>query len=236
MRIGTHKFSLLGLCIAAAPPFLVGAVLIFVRVYKADFIDQYKDIFTPVAAMSGVIATIISALVVASFTAEANTRNAKVKAAWDALAKKQWDKDYITARETFVKLQRRDVAFSKYANLSPGQSEEFHTELEAILNIANDYEIMAIGIDQHVLDEGVIRETFRSAWIDDYKTLSPFFTAIREEKKIKGEDGKERTQKANRKFFIVFEKYATKWKIEKDIEDGVPRFSEAPHRQRNGRG
>jgi hypothetical protein len=219
MRLGTHKFSLVGLCIAAAPPFLVGAALVWVRVYEPKFVEDYKDIFTPVAAMAGVIATIVSALVVASFTAEANTRNAKVKAAWDALAKKQWDKDYILARKIFVELERKKTAFSKYADRTPGKSEEFMVESEAVLNIANDYEIMAVGIEKHVLDESVIRETFRSAWIDDYKTLSPFFSVVRDDKIVIDKDGNEIVERGNGKYFEMFEKYATKWRKMKEAED-----------------
>ncbi len=216
MRLGTHNVSLPGLLTAAAPPTLVGAALVWVRIYHPEFIAEYKEIFTPVAGMIAAVAAVLSAIVVASFTAEANTRNAKVKAAWDALAKKQWDKDYIAARETYVQLQRRKTAFSKYARKAPDGDEQFVKEFEAVLNIANDYEIMAAGIEKHVLDEGLIRDTFRTAWIDDYKTLAPFFDVLREET-------------GNDRYFEYFRKYSQRWKKLKEVEQAKKAESEAKH-------
>lgn len=201
MKLGAHELSLSGLFWAAAPPILVGAAFVYVRLKYPAFVTEWKEFLSFLGTLLGAISAIPLAIVIAAFSAEATTRNSKVQTAWEALSKKQWDKDYLKARETYLKLVARNAALSKYAHKPVDLSDDFIAEFEAVMNIANDYEIMAVGIKRHVLDEGVIRDAFRTAWIEDYKALSPFFDAVREESK-------------NDRYFKEFKAIAKRWKDE----------------------
>ncbi len=202
MRLGRHNLSFIGLCLAAAPPLFAGAAFVYAKTYYSDVIDDYKDIFGPIAGMVSAVAAILAALVVANFTTEAATRNSTVKAAWEALAEKQWDKDYIAARERYEVSFAQGLAPQDLVFIGSDADAESILASTAIKNILNDYEMMALGIKMHVLDEALVNASMRRTWITDYRYLLPTIQKIR-----KSDGGYDR-------YFRDFQYVSEKWMAE----------------------
>lgn len=199
MRVGSHRISGIALLVAATPPLLAGVALIYLQTKCPSLVAAYQPVFAPVAGLISAVTAILAGLLFATFTIEANTKNAKVKTAYDSIAKKQWDKDFIAARETFLSLLRKkDVDISAYVSPEEHEYNEAKSYCEALRNIANDYELTAVGIKQHVLDEDLIKLYNRSAMIRDYNVLKPYILAVRK-------------KTGNDKIFKEFEALAQKW-------------------------
>lgn len=139
----------------------------------------YQGILPPMAVLISALTAMLGGFLFASFSIEAQTRNAKVKAAYDSIAKKQWDKDYIAARETYLTIQRKGLDPSHFILPDDHEFAEAKAYCEALRNITNDYELTAIAIQQNVIDEDFIKQWHRSTMIRDFKVLSPYIYAVR---------------------------------------------------------
>ena len=92
-------------------------------------------------------------------------KNARKKATIDLIAQRAWDQDYLANRKAFIILRDdKKVGLETWAD----KSNDHTTEQREINNALNDYEIVAIGIKQKMLDEGFYRDWYETQFIKDY--------------------------------------------------------------------
>jgi hypothetical protein len=179
MKIGSHRVSGPALVVIAAFPVIAGAAFVYLNTYYPAAAERYQPIFPPIAVMVSALTAMLGGFLFATFSIEAQTRNAKVKAAYDAIAKKQWDKDYIAARETYLSIQRKGLDVTNFLSPDDHEFAEAKARCEALRNIMNDYELTAIAIQQKVFDEDFVKLWHRTSMIRDYKILRPYIYAVR---------------------------------------------------------
>ena len=148
--------------------------------------------------MIGALTATITGVVFATYSIEAQTRNAKVKATFDFLNKMQWDNDYLTARETYLSLVRAKEDLTRYLAPKDHEYAEAKARCEALRNITNDLELTAIAIERHVLDEEFVKSYHGTAMRRDFKALRPYIQAVR-------------IYADNDKIFINLEKLVNRW-------------------------
>lgn len=179
MKIGSHRLSGIAFTAVAAPPLIAGAAFLYLQIFYPAAMTFYQGILPPIAVLISALTAMLGGFLFASFSIEAQTRNAKVKAAYDSIAKKQWDKDYIAARETYLTIQRKGLDPSNFVLPDDHEFAEAKAYCEALRNIMNDYELTAIAIQQNVIDEEFVKQWHRSTMIRDFKILSPYIYAVR---------------------------------------------------------
>ena len=94
-----------------------------------------------------------------------------------------WDKDFIEAKRAF-RVIRNDMEsnkvqitkFRKLTNEATAQEIKDSVSLNAIMN---EYENMALGIKNHILDEAYLFSWMRGSTIDDWISLRPLVLAYR---------------------------------------------------------
>lgn len=91
------------------------------------------------------------------------------------LARKEWDKDYIEARAEFVKLRDAPDGLGFWARPDHKNSPQTIT----IKNTLNDYELIAVGIREGILDEDLYKRWFKTAFLKDWEAARPFVNAVR---------------------------------------------------------
>lgn len=128
-----------------------------------------------------------------------NRRRDRVKATLDYLTRREWDNDYISTRSEFATL--RDAA----AGLEPFGKKGMNgfVEQDIIRRALNDYEIVAIGIKQGILDEEFYRLWCKSAVLNDFRASQGYINAL----------NKAETEKSGRKtsYFCEFCELGNKW-------------------------
>lgn len=198
MKVGGHHISWWYICALAAPTLFAGAAFSFFAFKSPQLVLQYAAIFSTLAILISGLSAALAGLIFASVNIQAQTRNAKVKAAYDAVAKKQWDKDHIAARATFLDLLRKKADLSQYVVPDDHEFSEAKSYCEALRNICNDHELTAIAIEEHVIDENFLKKWSRSSLMDDFEKLKPYIQAVRD--KI-----------GNKAIFVNFENLARRW-------------------------
>ncbi len=101
-----------------------------------------------------------------------------------------WDKDYIDARDIFIKARQAGIA----QFIGQPDTDEF----KAINKIMNHYELLAIGIKRKILSEDIFKEFTKSRLVADWQESKGFVEALRLESK-------------NDNIFCEFENLAENW-------------------------
>lgn len=104
-----------------------------------------------------------------------------------------WDKDFIDARNRFnaAKRSREGIEF---------WGDTVHHDAEttaAVRDILNDYEILAIAVDQDVMDKPIYEKWFKTGLVADYEACRSFISIVQ--------------AKEGKKYFVEFKKLAHKW-------------------------
>lgn len=122
---------------------------------------------------------ILITAVVAIFTAASAIRNdraiARTRLAFESFSATLWDQDYIKARKKFIEIRNSGDDTAKWSAAEHDASEE----AEAMRNILNYYETLAIGIKNKVLDEKFLFNALRGVLLRDWDTADPFVVAMR---------------------------------------------------------
>lgn len=122
---------------------------------------------------------------------------ARKRATIDLLARKEWDKSYLEARKNFNRLRDDSAGLVHWASISHDSTDE----KSVIRDTLNDYELIAIGIKEDILDERVYKRWFRSTLINDWEQAEAYIMEVR------------RNTSAP-KIFCEFEELAKKWGAE----------------------
>lgn len=134
---------------------------------------------------------------------------ARRRATLDLISGKQWDNDYIRARKEFNALRESSNGLEFWAAAEHSGTPQ----LETIRLILNDYELIAIGISEDIIDETLYKRWFESTLIRDFDAAFATIDTLRRRTKIDG-------------LYVEFEALARRWKTRKEQEPppARPRF------------
>lgn len=104
-----------------------------------------------------------------------NRRIARRRATLDLILHIESDGDLITSRNAFTDIKKSNVRSSTYGKEDQRASDEAG-HIRTILNIN---ELVAVSIQEGVIDESVFRRWFNSAFIDDYKSMTGYIEETR---------------------------------------------------------
>lgn len=95
---------------------------------------------------------------------------------FNTLMDQLWDGDYITQRQLFIKIRDGGAdELIRSANIKEADSDK----VSALRSILNNYELLALGVHQGVLDEKIYKQYLRQTMIDDFERSKPYITALR---------------------------------------------------------
>ena len=100
---------------------------------------------------------------------------ARRRATLDLILHIESDGDLIKSRNAFTDIKRSDVRSTAYGHQDQRASEEAG-HIRTVLNIN---ELVAVSIQEGVIDETVFRRWFNSAFIDDYKSMTGYIEETR---------------------------------------------------------
>ncbi len=104
-----------------------------------------------------------------------NRRIARRRATLDLILHIESDGDLIKSRNAFTEIKKSNVRSSTHGK------EELRASDEAghIRTVLNINELVAVSIQEGVIDESVFRRWFNSAFIDDYKSMTGYIEETR---------------------------------------------------------
>lgn len=140
--------------------------------------------------------SMIAAVMVALWQVGQSRVMAKKRATIDLLTQRAWDKDYLKNRRDFIRLRDHEDGLEKWADISKDGS----TSQRTINNALNDYEIVAIGIDQEILDEDFYRRWYETQFLKDFDRTVGYINSLNDRG---GKSGK---------YYIEMQALAEKWK------------------------
>lgn len=160
-------------------------------------------LLAPIEAMNSgsgspwaIVASALLAFTAVFITGAINRKTARLSLTFQNQSSLLWDEDYIEARKIFIKF--RDGAKADRLGLAQDAAQSSE-EATAVRTIMNDYELVAIGIREKILDERFLRTFSRKTFIDDYEKMQDFITEIRR-------------IRSNNAIFLEFETLACRWR------------------------
>jgi|GEM_PF-7063900 len=173
-----------------------------ITIWNWLFGQQGAIIFSAIAASTFAWRQIKNANLKHQLERDENRRRDRIKATLDYITSREWDEDFIKTRQEFSKLRNAEEGLEKFGKKGMGGFDE----QDVIRRALNDYEIVAIGIKQGILDEGFYRLWCKSAVLTDYKASQGYINAL----------NKAETEKTSRKtnYFCEFCELGSKWEQE----------------------
>lgn len=209
MLFGAHRLKPKYIAYGFAPVIMTGASLLGLILWDPSNLAPM---------LAGPLAAVISAgmaayfgMLFASFTIDAQTKNAKVKAAFDMIFKKQWDKDYLGMRKLFIEMVSNEEDLKQYIYPGTPGDEAHQLKAEALRSIINDYELTAIAIKNHVIEGDVIKQWQRGGIISDMAAVAPVIAEVRR-------------VNSNNRVWIEIEDLLHKWTRESPPKKPLPRW------------
>ena len=103
-------------------------------------------------------------------------KRARMRATLDVLAKTQWDQDYIKNRDDFIFLRDSEVPMATWAEKisNPALEKDRFVKRQSIIRALNDYELIALGINEGILDEDTYKLWFRQTLLADWAKSKDF--------------------------------------------------------------
>lgn len=120
------------------------------------------------------------AVIVSAFTAilvlQVNRSIARRRATLDLILHIESDGDIIKARKIMIDVKKDPQGSRIWGTAEKRDSDEAN----AIRTVLNINEIVAVSIAEGVIDERVYRRWFRSAFVDDYRSMEGYVRGVRE--------------------------------------------------------
>ncbi len=133
----------------------------------AGFWIKYGQAFANAAIILSAIAAFL--LIVTSI------KSARKSSTLQTIIRNESDKDLIRAREIFIKIQEGNHKPEYY-----GAKEQRNTrEAQAIRTVLNIHELIAVAINEGVIDERVYRRWYNRGFISDYNEMVGYIKAVR---------------------------------------------------------
>lgn len=197
MKVGVYRIKHQNLVILKEESY--STMLSSLRLWRRTNMGQQ-----PCTWLDGTFATWIQNLIllitaIVAFIAYKNQQKLSVqKATVDILIQENMDKSYQDQYIEFSKL-RNNVNGETSAKYATKDLTKYIQENEALLSVFNQYEFIAIGINECIFDENLYKQTKKGLLIKDYNYLKPWIMHVRE---LSG----------NNKIGINFEDLAERWK------------------------
>ena len=150
-----------------------------------------------IAALSALAAGVISVRAIA-----ANKEIARKRATLDLLERSESTEYYQSIYSAFLDARKSADGFAPL--MDPG-SEVLRDRRRKVVNFLNHYELIAIGIRNGILDEGLCKEFMRSIVVRDWVAVQDFVLHIRAPTPDSG------TEVTANLAFSEFERLAHKW-------------------------
>ncbi|WP_460275114.1 DUF4760 domain-containing protein [Celeribacter sp. ULVN23_4] len=144
--------------------------------HPQTFISKYGPLFSAGAVL--ISATV--AFFVARTNIKEQRRIARRRATLDLLSRNEWDSDYLKARNEFNVLKNTPPGLAFWTSEDHAASPQIAT----IRSVLNDYEMIAIGIEEDILDEDLYLKWFRSSLLKDYELSKDAINSLREKHKV----------------------------------------------------
>ncbi|PIP98057.1 MAG: hypothetical protein COW75_02175 [Rhodobacterales bacterium CG18_big_fil_WC_8_21_14_2_50_71_9] len=141
----------------------------------ATVIIQTNAWYGPWLSVGAILVSAAIGATIALYSISEQRKIARKRATLDMLAKKEWDRDYIDARAEFIKLRDASSGLELWATEEHRNSPQSNT----IRNTLNDYELIAVGIRERILDEDLYKRWFRTSFLKDWRAARRFVLAIR---------------------------------------------------------
>ncbi len=100
---------------------------------------------------------------------------ARRRATLDLILHIESDGELIEARNKFTEIKKSTIRSSTYGK----EEQRASPEAEHIRTVLNINELVAVSIQEGVIDEKVFRRWFNSAFIDDYKSMTGYIEETR---------------------------------------------------------
>lgn len=163
---------------------------------------------------AALIASAAVAIVLSIFAVRHERQTARSRLAFESLTKKNWDKDYLETRMHFIKLcGEDDMSLAKYIEQQPDYAG---LDMSVVRAVLNDYEIIAIGVRQGILDEEYLYRYMRGMALRDWNRCIAFVSALR-------------VRAGNQLIYVEFEGLATQWQNNRSYAE---KDQEMPQRRR----
>lgn len=153
-----------------------------------------------VIAVSAVVAAFIS---VSSI--RANKEIARKRATLDLIERSESTEYYQDLYRSFTEVRKDPRGLEQLVDVT---NPEMVRQRQKVINYFNHYELMAIGIEQGVLDEGVYKSFMRSTLVRDWFEASAFIAHLRTPTPDSG------AEVSAARAFSKFEALAVKWSPE----------------------
>jgi hypothetical protein len=153
----------------------VGVAELTAASHPANIVVQSGAWYGPWLTVGAILISATIAALIALHSLEEQRKIARKRATLDMLARKEWDRDYIEARAEFVKL--RDVP----DGLEMWSRREHQDSPQAIniRNTLNDYELIAVGIKEGILDQELYKRWFKTSFVKDWRAAREYVREIR---------------------------------------------------------
>lgn len=145
-------------------------------------VNQIQHIWSSAEA-TVILLSVIGALIGVRMANRVTKRRTTI----EYLMRMNWDKDYIAARKAFAKIiktpnglvEAYDLIKQKPNSKIIAKMEEANTALLHVRVLLNNYELMAIGIREGILDEAIYRRWFQAGTVRDWEAVSELVARIR---------------------------------------------------------
>lgn len=115
------------------------------------------------------------------------------KATLDLIAAQEVDREFIEAKSDFNEQRDKPSGFKRFAEDPPSGKILANVRL-----VLNRYELIAVGIEQGILDEAFYKSWFQNSLLKDYRASLVLISDIRDKEN-------------NRVIYTKFERLAKKW-------------------------
>ena len=105
--------------------------------------------YGPLISAGAILLSACVALIIARLNILEQRRISRRRATLDLLSRNEWDSDYLEARNEFVKLKNGSSGLEFWA----AKEHENTPQIAVIRSVLNDYELIAVGIEEDILDE-----------------------------------------------------------------------------------
>lgn len=161
---------------------------------SASIIVQTAPSYGPWLTAGAILLSAIIGASVALYAIGEQRRIARKRATLDMLSRNEWDAAYLESKRKFNELRDSANGLAKWT----AEEHWGSAELNVIRNSLNDYELVAVGIKEGILDEELYKRWFESSLTKDWKASEAFIRQVRDLEK-------------SEKFFCEFEWIAKKW-------------------------
>lgn len=181
----------------------------------ADLLAELSKNYGPVLSAGAVLVSATAALLAALYTISTNRALARKKATLDLIIKSETDEYFLKLTKTYTSIRDGEGgvngAIAPLEKLfarrrkQPGDepivvTDDEVTLVKTVQSYLNYYELIAIGIDNKILDEKFYQDWMRSGFVDAWLTGEPVIRRWRE-------------LGSYELYFIRMQYYACKWNL-----------------------